>query len=290
MPQIPTSFLQSVMAIGIEKSDIGPKGAGRTDVVEGTGLLYLYPSEKAAKERDVPRLVYLVTCKHIVENARLNRDQSFWVRMNRSQGEGTVKFTVPIGSGFNGGWWFHPTADVAVIPMDWEQFDSLDIKWSHFRIGLSRNDVSERGYFEGDEVFLLGFPVGWLEGLHDYPIVRLGVFAQIQGWLHGDHYTFLVDGSGFPGNSGGPVITKPQTFDIDEFNRMHIPGKDGRSGSYLVGIVGERKFSTMDNTGYSDVDLGFIQETADLIEVIPMDTVNETIDIALSKALDNTDD
>lgn len=46
----------------------------------------------------------------------------------------------------------------------------------------------------------------------------------------------------------------------------------------------------MDNTGYSDVDLGFIQETADLIEVIPMDTVNETIDIALSKALDNTDD
>ena len=69
----------------------------------------------------------------------------------------------------------------------------------------------------------------------DHPIVRYGMLAQIQGWLREEHDTFLVDGSGFPENSGGPVVTKPQFGAVE--GTQNVPG------AWLVGMVSERRLS-----------------------------------------------
>ena len=71
----------------------------------------------------------------------------------------------------------------------------------------------------------------------------------------------LVDGSGFPGNSGGPVIvTTPQ---VDA----------------LIGMVSNRTLSPL---------IAGLNETADLIEIIPMEAINETIEFAMELESDKT--
>ena len=170
-------------------------------------------------------------------------------------------------------WYEHPTADVAVIPASWQDLETRQIQWASFTAGrdtLTREKAAEAGLSEGDEIFMLGFPIGWRPGSHDYPITRQGVLAQIQGWFKTDHDTFLLDGSGFPGNSGGPVITKPQI--------LAVHGSSMVNSSLLIGMVPERRLSKV--AGNEAV---MVQETADLVVVTPMDAINEAIEFAMSK-------
>ena len=123
-------------------------------------------------------------------------------------------------------------------------------------------------FSEGDEVFILGFPVGWRAGSQDYPIVRHGMVAQIKGLVNGDHDTFLVDGSGFGGNSGGPVLTKAQIASITGTPRIDRVS--------LVGMVAASTNITRDSDSGPQV-----QENADLIVVEPINRINETVELAL---------
>ena len=117
-------------------------------------------------------------------------------------------------------------------------------------------------FSEGDEVFIVGFPCGFYEDVKNYPTVRQGVLAQIQPYLKGTAQTFLIDGSVFGGHSGGPVITKPQA--------TSIKGTHQFTKNALVGMV----------TG-TQLDPA-TEENADLGIVVPLDTINDTIEMAFS--------
>ena len=116
---------------------------------------------------------------------------------------------------------------------------------------------------------MAGFPAGWQEGRRNYPIVRGGVLAQIQGWLNGDHDAFLVDGSGFPCNSGSPVLIKMIYFD-----QRHAVTRRFFS---LIGMVSTTKAISISKENQD------LSESADLIEVIPVDAIEETIQMAMAK-------
>ncbi len=45
-------------------------------------------------------------------------------------------------------------------------------------------------------------------------IVRQGAIARIRDWLGGAATEFLIDASIFPGNSGGPVLNRPEAVSI----------------------------------------------------------------------------
>ena len=235
-----------------------------------TGFLYAYPRSGLPNDSSDSFKLWLITCKHVIQ-AGVESNEIF-ARLNKSEHSGMQTFRISLQRGDGLDWTLHPTADVAVIPVLWQGLEAKGVRWETFAAGrnaLSRTRAAEVGLTEGDEVFIVGFPAGWMEGRQDYPIVRHGVLAQIQGWLKEEHDTFLVDGSGFPGNSGGPVITKPQRF--------AVAGTQAVGGSWLIGMVSERKLSRI------RTDAPDVAETADLVQVIPVDLIDETIRIAMQE-------
>ena len=224
-----------------------------------TGFLYAYPTSEG--QADDGFKLWLVTCKHVIQTTTEKNLNEIMVRLNKSGNRGKQTFRLSHRQGEGSGWTLHQEADVAVIPISWSVLDSREVQWETFGAGrnaMRREEAVKFGLSEGDEVFVLGFPIGWRSGRQDYPIVRHGMLAQIQGWLRKEHDTFLVDGSGFPGNSGGPIITKPQFGAIE--------GTKNVLGSWLLGMVSERKIS-----------LSPVVETADLIESVSMDLIDETV-------------
>ena len=162
------------------------------------------------------------------------------------------------------------SVDVAVAqaPLRLVRENGLDL-WgfppkTHLTKELLRKDkIADQPLNEGDDVFIIGFPTGHDKDSKNWPVVRSGVVAQIQPYLRSNALTFLVDGSVFPGNSGGPVVTKPRALDID--------GTEKLKKNALIGMV----------SGYRTASLG--GENADLGIVVPLNAIHDTMDLALNR-------
>ena len=269
MALISPQHLQSVVTLGLFDPQENVK-TGEPMRKVATGFLYAYPSLGKQEEGESGLRLWLVTCKHVIQGVYESGSNGIMIRMNRSGDHRMQTFAIPPQEKTR--WSFHPTQDIAVIPTSWKDLDSKGVQWQTFAAGrnaLPREKVAQLGLSEGYEVFILGFPVGWRRGRHDYPIVRHGILAQTQGWLNREHETFLVDGSGFPGNSGGPVVTKPQNITVAGINTVLEAG--------LIGMVSKGTIFHI-SPGNSD-----LAETADLIEVVPMEAIDESIEIAMQE-------
>lgn len=238
--------LASVVAIAMQSPTAEP-GA--------TGFLYGYPEPE--------HRLWLITCKHVPTLAIAEGESQLFVRMNQSQGAGKTTFSIPLLVGGVPTWTLHPSADVAVIPTSWPDLEAQNIQWECFASGINTFTIGEMGkvgIWEGEEVHVLGFPVGWQQANQDYPIVRHGLIAQIQGCYDGDHDTYLVDGSVFPGNSGGPVLTSRQYG----------------NGSRLIGMVSAFMLAEIREQPP-------LTQNADLAVIVPLDAIDETVDMALER-------
>src|SRR5205814_3445547 len=106
------------------------------------------------------------------------------------------------------------------------------IRFSYFRSEThvaDRSKALELGISEGDGVYSLGFPMGLVGGERNFVIVRQGAIARIRDALAGTTKEFLIDAAIFPGNSGGPVVTRPELASIQ--------GTKAQNAAYLVGLV-----------------------------------------------------
>ena len=253
-----SQYLDAVILLFLEdeRSAVPPD---KKIALEGTGFLYGYPSGNQTGTGLRP---WLVTCKHVVEKAReLMKSGHFDFRVRFKRGNNQQTFSLPIQEQNNFRWTYHPTEDVAVIQASVQNLEQHKVDWRVFVFphgALTRTQVQENNISEGHTVLSFGFPLGWKGGkeglpLQDHAIVRHGVLAQVQGWIRQQHTTFLIDGSIFPGNSGGPVgVFWPQPF----------------SGFRLVGMVS----GTMQ--GSENLGLGVI---------IPVEAINDTIERAMQQ-------
>ena len=230
----------------------------------GTGFIYGYPSIEDGGETKY--FVWLVTCKHVVED----QEETF-VAFNRKEKKDSHPFRVRAGQ-----WTFHPNADVAVVSLHTKQLEEEDSEmdwdfwmWGETAIGQER--AVKEGLSEVDEIAVIGFPAGWANltggNLSDLnrPLVRIGILAQIQGWLCGDHDTLIIDCPIFDGSSGAPVCLVPTAVAVgDTTPQRH---------SFLIGMVKEKLSAEVSTTGHTALDLG---------RVVPLDYVNEAIDMAIS--------
>ena len=200
-------------------------------------------------------------------NARLdakdskNGVQEFPISANPAAGEGT--------------WCFHPdnSIDIAVLPVNMQSLNEHGFEPGWFASDQTAADTSKLKELEvaaGDGAFVLGFPMNLTGEQHNYVIVRQGAIARISEMLDGASKVFMLDALVFPGNSGGPVVLKPDAISIQ--------GTKNQSVAYLIGLV-------LSYLPYTDMAISVqtkhpritFEENSGLAEVLPVDYVDQTI-------------
>lgn len=130
---------------------------------------------------------------------------------------------------------------------------------------LSRSLMKNEGIVEGDEIFFVGFPLEEGQGDRNYPLVRHGIISQCQPYMRKQSELIFIDGAIWPGNSGGPVVTKPAAMALKNTSQYKC--------SSLLGMV--QSVGAFED-GNSEVLI-----PAGTGKVVPIQTINELIDIIL---------
>ena len=271
---LPPSFVDCVVAIGRIETQQGPQ-QGKW-VPEASGFLY---GDFVAKRNDTQNeyRLYLVTNRHVIAEHAAMGNGPLMLRFNLKSTAREYPALLNDAQG-KPTWHAHPNplVDLAVISINAQFLKDQGARFDFFTSDkdfLSRDKAKEIGLSEGDGVFVLGFPMGIVDGEQDYVIVRQGIIARIKNALDSHTVTsFLIDSFIFPGNSGGPVVLKPELFSIEGT-------KAGIKQAYLLGVI-------KDFRPYVDVAISAqtrrprvtFEENSGLADVIPADYIQETID------------
>jgi len=219
MALIPPHFLDCVVSIGIE--------TGETTKWIGTGFIVALPRPELGEPPQ--HSTFLVTNKHVLENTKKIK-----LRFNSLAGNITKDYTLDTVTNDEKMWSGHPSAeiDIAAITINSSYLLSDSVKFTPLILGresLDNEQMKSSGLSEGDQVYVLGYPLGIVSENNNYVIARAGVIARIRDMLAGHSSNFLIDSNIFPGNSGGPVIVRPEA--------MSINGTQAITKSSLIGIV-----------------------------------------------------
>lgn len=267
MALIPPFFLDCVVAIGVKNPDESKSWIG-------TGFMigrFFKQRDEGLKDYHV----FLVTNKHV-----LNGQNSVIVRFNPQpqSNEQARDYDLPlIDKDGNKTWTEHPTKDidVAVMNINPKILREHGMRFSYFQSDthlLNISQMAETGITEGDFVYVLGYPMGIVAPDRQYVIARSGSIARIRDVLERRSTDFIVDAFVFPGNSGGPVVSKPEV--------VSIVGTKPIKSAYLIGIV--KNYVPYQDIAYSVQTKRprvIFEENSGLSAVIPVDFVMETIEI-----------
>ena len=257
MALLPTNCLNAVVSVGI-----GDDPAQRIWV--GTGFFY------GTKVKDQDKYqVFLITNKHVLQGV-----DSVWLRFNKTSVQESEDYRLILKNADTGAqqWSSHPTVDVAAcgfILINQIQEAGYDAGFlAADTLAETKQELKSRGATEGDGIFLLGFPMSLIGQERRYVICRSGYIARIQDMHEGLNNQYLVDAMVFPGNSGGPVISRPQLSSLQGTQAVHT--------AKLIGIV-------TSYVPYQDVAESrqtrrvrvVFEENSGLAVVLPIDYVNE---------------
>jgi hypothetical protein len=269
MALLPAAFLDAVTAIGV-----GDDPKRRRWI--GTGFLY-GRFEKKIDEQTKTYNVFLITNKHVVESL-----PKIYLKFNSAADTSSKDYAVPLIAR-NGKliWIGHPSKDidVAVLPIDANHLKAELRKYAFFQSDIhvfTRDQLKTEGVSEGDGVFVLGFPMGMVDAERQYVICRGGAIARIRDLLDGKTTDFLVDATVFPGNSGGPVVIRPEL--------ASIKGTNSVKRASLVGIVKSyvpyRDVATSEQTRSARI---VFEENSGLTAVEPVDHILKTVELAMKR-------
>ena len=270
MALIPPAFLNTVVALGEQAAD----GALKS---HATGFLYGRPTGDTDENGRKQYQVFLVTNRHVFQKAA-ERSDTLHARFNRLFETGTNIYPLKLE---HFSWTVHPdaNADVAVMTINPEWLNSSGVEYFFFQDddhAVSLEQARAVQVSEGDGVFVLGFPLGESGEERNYAIVRQGIIARIQDWLNGAARTFLIDASIFPGNSGGPVLLKPEI--------ASIRGTKPNDRCALIGMVSSylpyREVAVSQQTGLPRM---IFEENSGLGHVVPHDVIHEAVELAVTK-------
>jgi len=264
MALIPRFFLDCVVTIGVplEKKQIR---------WIASGFLYGDFFKKDEKGENLYH-VYLVTNRHVFGELK-----KVLLRFNPKGKEAAKPYLLELvdTSSKKKLWAPHPnpSIDIAVTTINVKLLHDEEIQFAWFfndKHVATLDKMAELGITEGDFVYTLGFPMELVGPERNYVIVRSGNIARIQDAIDRRSNEFLIDAFTFPGNSGGPVVTKPETTAISKTKAV--------SSAYLVGVV-------QSYVPYQDVAISeqtkrprvIFEENSGLTAVIPIDFVVEAI-------------
>ena len=215
--------------------------------------------------------VYLVTAQHVLSGKR-----RLCLRFNPLEDKPARSYDIDLLGADDSPRWFmspRPDADVAAIWINANLLDQEGIRFKYFKDDenvATVDTMKELGVSEGDYVFVLGFPMGIVGEKQNVVIARSGSIARIRDTLSGASSDYWVDAFVFPGNSGGPVVFKPELVSIE--------GTSAIKKAYLIGVVVKyipyRDVAVSQQTGQVRV---VFEENSGLARVLPIDFVQEAI-------------
>jgi hypothetical protein len=274
---VPPFFINSVVALGtmLPVVEVGapPRLEWRT---LGTGFFYAYLIQDDPVPAQRKYEVYLVTAKHVVQ-AFIQENRDLSVRVNSKDASSQSRqFEIANQPQPGSGTWFchpNPKVDVAAVSISFDYLKQEGIEPNAIasdQHSADRTKLAELEVTAGDGVFVLGFPMGLSGAQRNYVIVRQGAIARISEMLDKVSPTFMLDALIFPGNSGGPVILKPEITSIS--------GTKSHSNAYLIGVVTDYR-SYVDTAVSQQTKRPRItfEENSGLADVLPIDVVNEAI-------------
>lgn len=263
MALIPPFFLDCIVAIGFTQNGEVRYGA--------TGFLFGYLIKDAPTPQDKQYHIYLVTSRHVFQG-----HAKAFLRFNPSTDEPARVYDLDLRDAQGNVLWHassDPNIDIAVQSINVKLLKEHSIQLAFFLSDqhvLLRPDATTVGLTEGDGVFILGFPMGEVGKERNYITVRQGVIARVRDTLVGAANDFLVDAFIFPGNSGGPVVTRPEAIAITDTRAI--------DRAWLIGVVSSY-------VPYQDVAISqqtnrpriIFEENSGLAVVVPIDRVVETV-------------
>lgn len=262
MSVIPLNFLNAVVAIGIGDP------ANRRWI--GTGFL-VSRKEISAPDRAT---AYLITNKHVIHG-----QQVICIRFNSTAGElirdyGISLMNLDGSAAFSA----HPNdrTDIVAIQINPNTLINDNSIWGAFDLDdhtLTLEQMASTGVQEGSLVYALGFPMNLVDDIKA-PICRLGCISRVMdAFVHRKGTPcFLVDAQVFPGNSGGPIISRPEY--------TTIVGTATNASANLIGILSSyipyRESLISVQTGRERM---VQEENSGLTVVHPVDRIKEVVEL-----------
>jgi S1-C subfamily serine protease len=155
--------------------------------------------------------LFLVTNRHVVrdDQNRLFPDKlRLRLHTNAQDHTQNADYDVPLYRDRKSVWLEKPDVDLVAIELPMQEM-------SHFvLIALGPNFLppADLVIAPGDEVLIVGYPRGFSDALHNYPIQRTGAVASAYPVQFQGKPFFLVDARLHPGTSGSPVLAKPSNM------------------------------------------------------------------------------
>lgn len=215
MAIIPEFFFDAVVSIG-------EKDSSSTDWI-GTGFLV------GNKDVDSSNYsVFLITNYHVIKDK-----EEIVVRFNKKDENSIKDYEIYLIENNCEMFSKHPHADVIAIQISASFLERDNSEFSFFdldRHALLLNDMKSSGVIEGNIIYSLGFPMNMVGTNRKNPICRIGCISRISDLFTNQHRNeYLIDLQAVPGNSGAPVINRPDNMAID--------GTPCNSSANLIGIV-----------------------------------------------------
>jgi S1-C subfamily serine protease len=124
----------------------------------------------------------------------------------------------------------HPSADVALLKLDINQIANrfTITHWEPNNLFPPKYQLNP-----GEDVFLMGYPHGFHDTVHNLPVFRNAMIASAHRVPFQGAPMFLTDANLHPGTSGSPVLSKPKNIWVDEQGNSFI---DSGTVYYLLGV------------------------------------------------------
>ena len=227
----------------------------------GTGFLVGFHRDKDE--------VYLITNKHVVQDQTI-----LFIRFNTLDGTPANDFPFQIKDEkglvqFS----FHPNPQIDIVAVSLNldflkssnsSFDFYDLEKDIYTLDQMENNQLH----EGSLVFALGFPMNLVDQDRQYPICRLGCISRISNAFDVENaIDFLVDAQTFPGNSGGPIISRSECANT---------GKNSKLIGILCAYIPYKEMLYSKQTGQQR---SLMEENSGLTVVHPVDRILEVVKV-----------
>ena len=258
----------------------------------GTGFIVSRTTQKQRGARIVR--IFLATNKHVLneDSGKRKEARKVILHLNVKTPNGSIlgkSVELPLVlKNSSKIWREHPDPEVDVLAFDitalYKVFGISQIEkmWVDYSVIADKAKLRELDVTIGEEILVIGYPLGLRQESLDYPIVRQGIIATHIGQTFTDYIhesngslrkrtlrAFLIDGAVIPGSSGSPVILRPM---IGRFVGDKIE-MGGEVPMPLLGIVAETKYAPI------PVPRGAIPSFAGLGLAFDAETVKETIEL-----------